>query len=397
MKIGIIGLFRGFKQGIRGGPERVMKNTITGICKYSSAKNKYLFFAIGFNESNPAKNLTSNVHVVPCKEDLSQLPIFHFHWLRIKKMICDKILSESPDLIVIHDPVFFNLLSRNTKNSVIVFLHGAFWKGLECQYLTRSMLHKFLYYRFLQIPFNFQALKRARLIVAITDYIKSNIPKFLYNKTIVLENPVEDDFFNYSEKRKLYKKCDEKIRIISVGRYDPRKNYEVLLYAVKKLIKMKPEYKNRLLVKIIGSEYKSFRWYFYKIKHLIDVLELGKNIELLRSLNDEELLIQYSQADIYLHTSLYEGLPNAVQEAMSMGIPVISSNVGGIPSVIKNGYNGFLFNPSKTKILAMLIDQMCSNSDLRSIMGENAKKTAYSRWALSRYITSLEKLFKIFV
>ncbi|MEM2241037.1 MAG: glycosyltransferase family 4 protein [Nitrososphaeria archaeon] len=397
MKIGIIGLFKGFKQGIRGGPERVMKNTIKGICKYGYAKNEYVFFAIGFNESNFIENLTSNVYIIPCKEDLSQIPIFHFNWLKVRRIVCDKILSESPDLIVIHDPAFFNLLPRDTKNSLIVFLHSVFWKGLEWQYLTMKMLHKFLYYKSLQVPYNFLALKEARLIVAITDYIRSNTPRFLHNKTIVLENPVEDEFFDYSEKRKLCKKYDEKVRILSVGRYDPRKNYEVLLYAVKKLIEVKPEYKDRLSVSIVGSEYGSLLWYFYKIKHLVNMFGLNKNIELLRSLNDEELLNQYLQTDIYLHTSLYEGLPNAIQEAMSMGIPVISSNVGGIPLVIKNGYNGFLFDPSKTKILAMLIDQLCSNQDLRNTMGENARKTAYSRWSLPRYIMNLEKLFQILV
>ena len=62
--------------------------------------------------------------------------------------------------------------------------------------------------------------------------------------------------------------------------------------------------------------------------------------------------------DIYVLPSYFEGLPVSILEAMAMGKPIIATNVGGIPSIVQNGYNGWLFSPGKFNELNKIFDEI---------------------------------------
>jgi glycosyltransferase involved in cell wall biosynthesis len=87
----------------------------------------------------------------------------------------------------------------------------------------------------------------------------------------------------------------------------------------------------------------------------------ASNKEKIRLLND---------ADVYILPSYYEGLPISILEAMSYHLPIISTNVGGIPEIVKNGVNGFIVKPRDKEGLKKAIDQLLSDTELRKKMGE---------------------------
>ena len=78
------------------------------------------------------------------------------------------------------------------------------------------------------------------------------------------------------------------------------------------------------------------------------------------------------ETDIFILPSHYEGLPMAILEAMSAGKPIISTSVGGIPSVVRPNHNGWLIEPGKINQLDPILDQIFTEPDLVSSYGLNA-------------------------
>ncbi|MBK8945503.1 MAG: glycosyltransferase family 4 protein [Ignavibacteriae bacterium] len=78
--------------------------------------------------------------------------------------------------------------------------------------------------------------------------------------------------------------------------------------------------------------------------------------------------------DIFVLSSKKEGLGTSIIDAMSIGLPVIATNTGGIPELIKSYHNGILVEPKNPSQLAKAIFEVIANSDLRKSISENAKK-----------------------
>ena len=90
----------------------------------------------------------------------------------------------------------------------------------------------------------------------------------------------------------------------------------------------------------------------------------------------EETLHYLSQAKALILPSLYEGMPNVILEAMSLGVPVIASRVGGIPDVVKDGETGLLVEPGRVDELAISINRLIEDDDLRRKMSKNCLEEA---------------------
>lgn len=82
----------------------------------------------------------------------------------------------------------------------------------------------------------------------------------------------------------------------------------------------------------------------------------------------------FNLADVYILPSYFEGLPISILEAMSYHLPIISTNVGGIPEIVRNGINGFLINPGDIEALTKSIFDMADNKENRIKMGEESYK-----------------------
>lgn len=82
-----------------------------------------------------------------------------------------------------------------------------------------------------------------------------------------------------------------------------------------------------------------------------------------------------NMADAYILPSYNEGLPISILEAMSYSLPIISTNVGGIPEILKNGENGFIMSPGDKDAMYRAILELMNNEKLRLDMG----KASYSK------------------
>lgn len=174
------------------------------------------------------------------------------------------------------------------------------------------------------------------------------------------KNFVIEDFNKTAYRKKLNLNKDD-ILLISAGDLINRKNYDIAIKAI-------AECKNKNIKYFICGEGPKEE----ELKQLISNLNLQEQVYLLGYRNDIKELM--NSADIFLFTTLQEGLPRSMMEAMSTGLPCIASNIRGNVDLIENEKGGFLNNPNSPEDFAKSISILVNDKDLRRKMGEFNKE-----------------------
>lgn len=190
------------------------------------------------------------------------------------------------------------------------------------------------------------------------------------NKPVVIYNGVEKDWFNVvkdDDIKMKYNIAENGVILASVGSLTPKKGHKYLIEAVCKLQK---KVSNVYLLLIgAGSEEK-------KLKDLINIYNIEKNVKLIGRQNSIDIKNILSQSDIFVLPSLWEGLPNAMLEAMALGMPIVASSVGGVPEIIENNSNGLLVSPGSCDDLVNKMLILIKDKELSRVIGQKAKETA---------------------
>lgn len=184
------------------------------------------------------------------------------------------------------------------------------------------------------------------------------------DKIEVIPFGVDTDFFRPLE---VYK--DKNIfQILSVGYLIERKGFEYIIRAMPQVL---DEHANARL-KIVGSGPLES-----ELKELIYELELGDEVEIVNNISDDELLMVYNSADLFVLSSIVdsqgntEGLGVVLLEAMACGLPVMGSNVGGIPDIITNNEIGVLVEEKDVHGISEAIKKLIKDKELRTILSKN--------------------------
>lgn len=192
---------------------------------------------------------------------------------------------------------------------------------------------------------------------ASKKYIESY---YLKAKTIIIPNAIENNKFK--KKNKKIKKNRIPI-LLYVGRFSPEKNILTLLKAIKVL-----EKKYIFKIWLIGYGKQES-----EIKNYIKDNKI-KSVEKIKYANREELKKIYFQSDLFILPSKQEPWGFVINEAMATGLPIICSNkVGASFNLVKNGLNGYTFNPNNTKDLIEKISLVFEKRQFEA-MSDNSLK-----------------------
>lgn len=131
--------------------------------------------------------------------------------------------------------------------------------------------------------------------------------------------------------------------------------------------------------------------YFKELKEMIMKEKYDKKIKLFGFVNNPSHIV--NQFDVFLTTSLYEGLPYALIEAMSLGKPVVATDVTGNNEIVKHGVNGYLFEKQNVDDGVKKLNQIISDSDLMLRMGKESAILYREKYHLDKMINSLESLY----
>lgn len=241
------------------------------------------------------------------------------------------------------------------------------------------------------------AIKKAAIIFTPTNYVKKTIiNKYSAdpNKIITAHLGVDMNIFhsNHSQKKinSVFDKYDERITkkpyIFFLGRVDYRKNIPNIIKSFS-LFKKISKYPHIL---VIGG--KSGSGYAEFVK-LVKDMKLSKDVVFVNYIPKKHLPIFYSEAELLLFPSLYEGFGIPILEAQSCRTPVITSNITAMPEVADDG--ALLVNPRDTEEIAHAIKKIIDNPALKQTLVEKGVKNAknYSWDQFSQ--TILQNLVKL--
>ena len=181
----------------------------------------------------------------------------------------------------------------------------------------------------------------------------------IQKKSIIIPNPINEDFIckPFNGKR-------EKT-IVTVGRLTEQKNHKLLIDAFYEVHKIYSDYK----LKIYGSGE-----LYNQLQKQIKDLNLEKYVFLEGEVNDIKNVMY--KAEMFVLSSNYEGMPNALMEAMALGLPCISTNcpIGGPKYLIQNNKNGILIDTNNKEELINKIIFYIENKEISENYGNEANK-----------------------
>ncbi|MFA5127523.1 MAG: glycosyltransferase family 4 protein [Patescibacteria group bacterium] len=172
------------------------------------------------------------------------------------------------------------------------------------------------------------------------------------------------------------------LKLIFVGRLAEPKRPELIIEAISRL---PSEIKCRIIFTIVGDGPKR--------KSLEDLSKEKKvTVHFTGALPKESALGELSRGDIFVFISAWEGFPYTILEAMSYGLPVIASNVGGVSEAIDSTC-GILVNNDVGQIREAIL-KLCHDKGRRLRMGDNARKIVEQKFSLEKMLKEIEHIYK---
>lgn len=170
--------------------------------------------------------------------------------------------------------------------------------------------------------------------------------------------------------------------VLFLGRLGVRKNPEVLLRAGKKLIE---QFSDLKLIFAGDGDIAAYQ-------NLANDLGIEKYCEFLGWVSDIEIL--FKRSCIFCLPSKAEGMPMALLEAMAHGLVPVVSPVGGIPSLVEDGINGYLVPVGDSEVLAETLMGLFSNPSLCARVGAFARRTIQDHFSMDAHLDKLELLYR---
>ena len=303
-----------------------------------------------------------------------------------------------------NSPLGFTLNSRiidTLFNCDVIHAHFSKWPAetaLKLSDLTGIPFivtaHAFdLYYNLDRVKIR-KIFAQAQRVITVSDYNKKFIRNIVGNdsedKVEVVRCGVSLGTFNKSRKKN--KDINEKIIMLTIGRFVEKKGLPYSLRAFALLCK---QHKN-IEYRIIGDG--PMRAEILKI---IKMLGIRDKVRMLGQLPREAVLEELSRADIFVLSSITaangdrEGLPVSILEAQAMNLPVVSTIHTGIPEALENGISGFLVPEKNIDALVEKLDTLITNENLRVKMGINGRKNVENHFNQREEMKSLEGIMQM--
>ena len=174
------------------------------------------------------------------------------------------------------------------------------------------------------------------------------------------------------------------INIISISRFVRPKDFQTALYSFKKLLEKNSDKKLKYYIVGYGPREN-------EIRLLIRNLNLNNMVEVL--VNPPNIPDILKSCDIYLSTSLFEGLSNSIMEAMVAGLPIIATNVGDNQYLVKESYNGFIVPCKDINAIVDKLEYLSDFEDVRKEFGQNSHIIIEQGFSEEKLLESYFKLF----
>jgi len=175
------------------------------------------------------------------------------------------------------------------------------------------------------------------------------------------------------------------IRLLATGRLVWKKGFDYLLAALAKLARAGVEFHADILG---DGELKNF------MRFSIDDLQLERHVTLVGGVSSAEVLARMQSTDVFVLSSFEEGISNAVLEAMASGVPIVTTNSGGMAEAVTDGVEGFVVPVRDVSALAERIERLARDRALRLRMGHAARVRAQADFSIRRQVEIFETIYR---
>jgi len=342
-------------------------NGISNLTQLLLEKNKdvnYLHFIVGKNNSQ-----RRNIRWLFNQFTL----IFNFY----KKLLADKKIQITHINIPLSElSIFINFLlviiaKIAGKKIIVHFRGGRLSLNRDINFIQKFTIGK--------------SIQLADKVIVLGSKERNYISEFYKitnkEKIAILPNSV-DIPKSIHESKLLSSKEDKQFKIIFIGRIDKNKGLEELILALE-AIKSKINF--HFYLAGTGPDEESF------VSKCISTL--GDKFSFLGVLNSIDKVPFYENADIFILPSYFEGLPNALLEAMAYGVVPIATPVGSIPEVVENNKNGFIIPINNYQEISKRIILLYHDRILLKQLGEASHQTIFESYSIDNYIVKLNKVY----
>jgi colanic acid/amylovoran biosynthesis glycosyltransferase len=171
--------------------------------------------------------------------------------------------------------------------------------------------------------------------------------------------------------------------IFCAARLSPEKGLEFLIRALKLLLNQG----HQLQLRLAGDGPRR-----EDLEKLTNELKLSGRVHFLGFLNEDEIIRELQDCDLFVLPSFVEGLPVSAMEAMAIGVPVIATNIAGTSELVEDGRTGLLVRPSDSQALADAILRTITDYDFRLRVAERGRKKVIDEFDLAKESAKLNLL-----
>ena len=261
------------------------------------------------------------------------------------------------------------------KTPVIVSLRGSDVPGYDSHNRALERAHRLLR------PLTRWIWRRADRVVPVCESLGrqalETMPDLDYT---VVPNGVDLNRFHPRASRR--GRAANRVRCLAVARLVERKGLDHLIRAIASLER------GRYELEIVGTGPDE-----HSLRELAATLGLDGLVKFSGSLDRGTVARRYREADIFTLASVEEAFGNVFAEAMASGLPIVGSNIGGIPALVQHGRNGLLVPPRDPLAIAAAIRQLGENPALRLEMGRRNRSHAEATFSWDRVSTRFLSLY----
>ena len=193
-----------------------------------------------------------------------------------------------------------------------------------------------------------------------TQSIKEYFPKRIQQKTTIIPNPVNEDIYNIN-----CEGIEKKNLIVNVGRMTNQKNQMMLIDAFNKILPQFPDY--QLVIYGDGPMREKLEEHISELSLKDKVLLPGRC---------ETIFERMGEAKLFCLSSNFEGMSNALIEAICLGLPIVTTDVSGVKELIQDGQNGYVVNKGDVDGYASAMRRLLLDEKQMSLFAESNKNRA---------------------
>ena len=285
------------------------------------------------------------------------------------------LLIRRPDLVHIHVSSYrsfhrkrlLSTLARLFRVPYLVHVHsGAFERFIREKPRNAVLVEKML--------------DRACAVIVLSESWLGVLKKYISNPNVyVLYNSAsQKDLLTASPALR-----PGRIIVLFLGRLTREKGVYDLLDVIPRVVENQPNVLFRL-----GGDGD-----LQRVETIVKERNLNEYVEILGWVSGDVKHSHYRSAEIYTLPSYTEGLPGTLLEAMACGLPVVTTDVGGIPEAVFEGKNGYLIKPGDRSNLTEKLVRLCENEGIRRRMGEASLEVYHNRFATEKILNELLTIY----